>query len=426
MMGVVMRGCVWYVSKYVVPPGKGSAGGRGYLLMKELAHLGNRVVIITSDSNQLAQVPALDRPYVHQAVDGMEIWWVRTLKYRVAKSTRRILSWLNFEWRLFRMPKKDLPVPDVVVISSLSLLTILNGFLLRRRYGCRLVFEIRDIWPLTLTEEGGFKPSNPFIKFLALIEWLGYRYADVVVGTMPNLGEHVKNVLGYARPVVCIPMGFDKQTELEVLPLPEDFARDYIPQGKFVVAHVGSMGIANALNTFLECASQLSDRTDIHFLLVGGGDLREEYQKRYGHLSNISFGAKVRKEMVQSVLQKCDLLYFSTHLSKVWRYGQSLNKVIDYMLSGKPILASYTGFPSMINEADCGRFVPSGDVKALKEEIVRLAAMNPEARSRMGQRGRQWILTHRSYQVLAGNYQTILFPLLSQSSNSIREDAGGP
>lgn len=406
-----MGGCVWYVSKYVSPPGRGSAGGRGYLLMKELVRLGEHVVIITSDSNHLlAQAPALDQPYMYQSMDGMDLWWIRTIKYGMVKSARRILSWLDFEWRLFRMPKKRLPRPDVVVVSSLSLLTILNGFLLRRRYGCRLVFEIRDIWPLTLTEEGGYKPYNPFIKFLALIERLGYRYTDALVGTMPNLSEHVTNVLGYERRVTCVPMGIEEEADAKVLPLPESYVRDYIPQGKFIVAHVGSMGIANALDTFLECAAQLSDRSDIHFLLVGDGDLREAYQEQYGDLPNISFGTKVHKEMVPSVLRKSDLLYFSAHMSEVWRYGQSLNKIIDYMFSGKPIVASYTGFPSMINEADCGRFVPSGDIESLRQEIIRFAEMKAEERTTMGKRGRDWILSYRSYQVLAKDYHKILYP----------------
>lgn len=404
-----MGRCVWYLSKYVTPPGMGSAGGRGYLLMRELARTGDRVVILTSDSNQLAQAPRLEQPYVLHSVDGMDLWWIRTCKYQVAKSFRRVLSWLDFEWRLFRMPKKELPAPDVVIVSSLSLLTILNGFLLRRHYGCRLVFEVRDIWPLTLVEEGGFKPYNPLIKVLAFVERQGYRHADVIVGVMPNLGEHVAKVLGYERSVACVPMGCDEQEIAKVLPLPDGYARDYIPEAKFIVAYVGSVGITNALDAFLECASRLSGHPGIHFLLVGDGDLRAQYMNRYGHLPNVSFGAKVHKEMVPSVLEHCHLLYFSTHVSEVWRYGQSLNKVIDYMLSGRPIVASYSGFPSMINEADCGCFVPAGDVEALKAAILRFFAMDPGLREATGRRGRHWILKHRSYAALARLYRTILF-----------------
>jgi glycosyltransferase involved in cell wall biosynthesis len=376
--------------------------------MRELARVGHRCVVITSDSNMLAEVPKLQEPYLRQDVDGLEFWWVRTLKYQVAKSPRRILSWLDFEWRLWRMPKTTFPRPDAVIVSSLSLLTILNGFLLRRRYKCRLVFEIRDIWPLTIVEEGGFSARNPLVRLLGLVEKLGYRHADAIVGTMPNLEEHVRDVVGLSQPTFCIPMGVDEATLQAGEPLPDAYVAQYMPLSPFVVAHVGSIGITNALDTFLECAAGMKHRTDIHFLLVGEGDLRARYQSVYGHLPNVTFAPRVPKAMVQSVLAHCDLVYFAVHKSAVWRFGQSLNKVIDYMIAGKPVVASYTGYPSMINEADCGTYVPAGDLEALQSEIARYAAMDPQTREEIGRRGREWILANRRYETLARNYQTVM------------------
>lgn len=403
-----MSTCIWYVSKYVAPPGSGTAGGRGYLLMKELAHMGHKVVIITSDSNQLAAPPPLESDYLFQEVDGIQLCWVRTMKYAVAKSMRRILSWLHFEWRLLWLPMKNLPNPDVVVVSSLSLLTILNGFWWRVRYKCRLVFEIRDIWPLTITEEGGFKLSNPFVWGLGVVERLGYKYADAIVGTMPNLGEHVRNVLGYPRPTHCIPMGMDESMFTAPAALPDSYAEMNFPRDKFIVAHVGSIGITNALDTFLECAESMRANPRIHFLMVGDGDLRATYRTQYAHLTNLTFAPRVPKSMVQSVLSRCDLLYFSVHVSKVWQYGQSLNKVIDYMMAGKPVVASYTGFPSMINEANCGSYVPAGDVAALEHEVERYAHMGEQERREIGMRGKAWLLENRRYKKLAEDYLDIM------------------
>ena len=405
----LLKPCIWYVSKYVAPPAKVSAGGRGYLIMREFARMGYGCVIITSDSNQLAEVPRLDQPYLYQEVDGIQLYWVRTMKYAVAKSLRRILSWLDFEWRLWRLPKGQMPAPDVVIVSSLSLLTVLNGFILRSRYKCRLVLEIRDIWPLTITEEGGFSHWNPLVLGLGFIEKLGYRYADSIVGTMPNLSEHVAVVLGRAKTTHCIPMGVDEASLVAGDELPADYVVRYIPQGKFIVAHAGTIGITNALDTMLECAEAMKEDPRVHFLVVGEGDLRTHYQRKYAHLPNLSFAPRVPKQMVQSVLSHCDLLYFSVHVSEVWKYGQSLNKVIDYMLSGKPVVASYTGYPSMINEAECGGYVPAGDVAALRGELLRYVAMDATQRDAIGQRGREWILANRRYQTLAQNYLRILF-----------------
>ena len=399
--------CIWYVSKYVTLPGRG-VGGRGFMLMSEFVKYGHTSVIIASDANHLAETPRMHAAYQKQELNGVQIYWVRTLKYKRAKSFLRILSWLHFEFRLLLMSKSLMSRPDVVVVSSLSLLTIVNGFFLRLRYKCKLVFEIRDIWPLTLTAEGGYSNANLFVRFLAWIERLGYRYSDIIVGTMPNLVEHVNNVVGPGRPVFCIPMGFNPVELNDVADLPPNYVRDCIPSGKFLVAHVGSIGISNALDVMFACAASMVDDNGVHFLVVGDGDLRSFYIDKYAHLPNISFAPRVSREMVQSLLSLCDLLYFAVHDSEVWSYGQSLNKVLEYMLSGKPIVASYTGFPSMINEAGCGTYVPSGDVEALRSAIQRYAGMDKACLSEIGARGKSWILRHRKYSNLAKEYLGIM------------------
>jgi glycosyltransferase involved in cell wall biosynthesis len=380
------------------------------MIMRELVRSGYDCVIITSDSNALAEVPKFSGRFKCEQIKGVQFCWVRTLKYRIAKSFRRIISWLDFEWQLLRLPKHKFRAPDAVIVSSLSLLTVLNGLILRARYRCRLVFEVRDIWPLTLTEEGGFHSLNPFVLLLGFVEKLGYRYADEVVGTMPNLGEHVAAVLGQQRRVHCIPMGFDPQTEEFADAAPSPRLLELLPAGRFVVAHVGAMGITNALDTFLACAESMKENSHVHFLTVGDGDLLAAYEKRYGNLPNLTIAPKVSKSDVPSVLAACDLLYFSVFPSKIWRYGQSLNKLVDYMLAGKPIVASYSGFRSMINEAGCGTYVPAGDERALKQEILRYAEMPRTERIACGQRGRAWILENRSYPELARQYLSIIFP----------------
>ena len=403
-------GCVWYVSKYVAPPTEAGAGARGYEIMRELAGMGHECLVVTSDSNHLADVPTFEGSHLLEQRDGLQVCWLRTLKAAKAKSLARMLSWLHFEWALLRMPRRRLPRPDVIVVSSLSLLTVVSGLVLRRRHHARLVVEIRDIWPLTLVEEGGYSPRNPLIRLLGRIERLGYRHADAVVGTMPNLGEHVERVLGRPAPTYCVPMGYAPRLESAERPHAATTATASIPEGAFVVGYAGTVGITNALEPLFLAAEALSADADVHFLVLGDGGLLAEYQRRFAHLPNLSFVAKVPKQDVAAVLDRCDVLYLSTFRSEVWRYGQSLNKLIDYMLAGKPVLASYSGFPSMIDEAGCGSFVPAEDVPALVGEVRRYAAMSAEERRDVGRRGRSWILEHRSFRSLAESYEPILFP----------------
>jgi len=405
-----MSPCIWYVSKYVITPAAREPVSRGYGLMREFVRLGCRAVIVTSDSMGKFDAPVARHQFVLEEHEGITLCRIRTLKYADSKSIRRILSWLDFECRLFLLPKHTLPEPDVIVVSSLSLLTVLNGLRLRRRYKCRLVFEVRDIWPLTIVEEGGFSPINPLVLALGVVEKLGYRRADAIVGTMPNLGAHVEKVTGRSLPTACIPMGVDVETIRTSETLPPDYVATYIPANKFLVAYAGSIGVSNAMDVFFECVESMQQDSGVHFVVLGDGELRQSYLDKYGKLPNLTFAPRVPKSHVHDFLTRCDLLYLSVHKSAVWDYGLSLNKLIDYMLAAKPIVASYSGYPSMIDEAECGTFVPAMDVVALRDEIRRFVGMTIEDREAMGQRGRAWLLMNRDYRVLAEDYLAILLP----------------
>lgn len=411
-----MSASIWYISKYISLPSAGRWGTRGFMLMREMVRTGYAGLMITSDANHLTNVPDLSDAHLMETVDGVDICWVRTRKFTGAKSLGRILSWIDFEWKLWRLPKRQFSPPDVVIVSSLSLLTILNGLWLKRRYGCRLVFEVRDIWPLTIIEEGGFSARNPFVIGLGLIERMGYRRADAIVGTMPNLKQHVDEQVSCHAPVHTIPFGFDPDALRQASPLPREWVDRYIPKDKFIVCHAGTIGITNALDVLFDCARAMRDQVDVHFLIVGEGDLKGRYETMCADLPNVTFTGPVPKPMVQSVLAQADLLYFSVLVSKVWRYGMSLNKVIDYMISGKPILGSYTGYRTMVQEAKAGTVVPAGDVSALRIEILRYKAMTPASRAEIGERGREWLLRHRSYEQLAADYLKLALPN--------RDDAG--
>lgn len=380
--------------------------------MQELASSGNPAVVFTSDSNHFLDTPELSEPYEVETIEGVQLCRIRTMKYQSVRSLRRIMSWLHFELGILRAPLKRFPRPQVIVVSSLSILSLVSGILLSKRYKARLVFEVRDIWPLTLTEEGGFSSRNPLIMLIGMIEKIGYRKADAIVGTMPNLEAHVREVSTSTKPVYCVPMGYDARMLQDPGELPTQYQEASIPKGKFLLGYAGSIGTTNALETLFECAVHLQEDTSIHFVIVGDGDLREDYIRRYGALPNVTFVERIPRDSVQAVLAQFDALYLSAFPSKVWKYGQSLNKLIDYMLAGKPVIASYSGYPSMLNEANSGVFVPAGDAEALKHEIQRMAALSPTEREDMGARGREWFLKNRSYPALARDYARILFPKL--------------
>ena len=78
------------------------------------------------------------------------------------------------------------------------------------------------------------------------------------------------------------------------------------------------------------------------------------------------------------------------------------------MLAGRPIIASYSGYKSMINEANCGKFVEVDNKKNLKKAILEYSNLTKQERVSIGEKGRQWLYQNRTYEKLAENYLEII------------------
>lgn len=399
---------IWCISKYASPPKYSKWPARLFFLSKEFIKQGHDVTLFTSDATHLGSFPKTRKKYNFEIIDGIPVYWFKTRKYQKTASFSRVLSWLDFEWLLFRFKRKLVNKPDVVIISSLSIFSILYGFFLKRKYDAFLVFEIRDIWPLTMTEEGGFSKYHPLVILIGMIEKFGYKVADLVVGTMPRLDLHVKNRLGYSRPFHCSPLGFNANDYSENFLEEESKFEHLFPQNKMIIGYAGSIGITNALEPFISAIKMLDTNPYIHFMIVGSGDLKESFEHDLFGCKNVTFLPRIEQNDVKYFLSRCDVLYLSTKYSKVWDYGQSMNKVVEYMLARKPIIASYAGFPSMIDEANCGKFIKPAEGEHIEENIkdafLEMFHLGCEERNRLGERGYQWIKQHREYSYLAQLY----------------------
>ncbi|WP_418180406.1 glycosyltransferase family 4 protein [Aliarcobacter lanthieri] len=394
---------ILYISKYSSPDKYSKWPARLYLLCKEFVNLGYKPTLITSDSNHFGNFPYTDKIYNFELIENINVCWLKTKKYTKTASIARVLSWFDFEIKLFKLDLKKIDKPDVVIVSSLSIFTIIYGYYLKKKFNSFLVFEIRDIWPLTMTEEGGFSKWHPLVLLIGFIEKFGYKKADLVVGTMPRLDLHVKKIIGYEKPFHCSPLGFNPDNYKEEVEYINPFD-NLFPKDKIIVGYAGSMGITNALETFIEAIKLLDENKNIHFMLVGSGDLRVKFENKLKDCQNVTFLERIAQNEVKYFLQKCDILYLSTKNSKVWEYGQSMNKVVEYMLASKPIIASYSGYPSMIDEANCGYFENTTNSNDLKEKILSIANLDKIERNKLGENGKKWIYENRQYSKLAKEY----------------------
>ena len=162
---------------------------------------------------------------------------------------------------------------------------------------------------------------------------------------------------------------------------------------------------------------KMAKEKDIYFVLVGDGDLKDNIVERLSKFNNVKVGPKINQNEVPYFLSKCDLLYLSTHDSKIWNFGQSLNKLIDYMMSGKPVVASYSGYQSMLNEANSGLFIPTNNVDLIVNAIKYFKNMDQKERTLYGIRGKTWVKENYTYNNIAQKYYDKIMELFNSEVN---------
>lgn len=398
---------ILYISKYTILPEFGSPT-RQYFLSKALAEMeGNEVMLIGSRST-LGNVPDIHGLYEKRTEDRLQMVTLNGPKINLGFNMRRLRSWWTFEKNIYRFRQRIQDFkPDRIIVSSLSILTFLSGVWLKKWLKRPLIIEIRDIYPLTLLEVGGYKKNHPAVVLLSWVEKYGYRNADLIISTLPNASEHIASRIRKPFKFRWIPMGVDTsyfdsgKTNMAV--------PDINPDKKFIVGYAGTLGKANALDELFEAAADLKDsHPGIEFVFIGDGPLKADYQLKYGSLPNVRFLDSVRKNELQPYLQQMDLLV-NTWLDKpIYRYGISPNKWMDYMLAGKPMLVAYNGYRCILEEAGCGRFVAAENKDAIRQGILDFAAMPADERKRMGENGRKYLLENLTYKKLAGELYSFI------------------
>ena len=321
----------------------------------------------------------------------------------------RFKNMLAFIYQLYHNLGKLAQIePDVVIASSTYPLDSYPAYKLAKMTGAKFAFELHDLWPLSPMELGGMSKWHPFIMLMQRGEDFWCRHADKVISILPKTEAYLKT-RGLKDGKFCyIPNGIVLADYDNVLPLKPDYLEqlnNLHKQGKFLVGFAGAHGIANALNILLYAANKLKN-TKAYFVLVGQGQEKENLMalaQKLG-LDNVLFLPSIPKKMVPAFLAQMDVLYIGLQNQKLFRFGISPNKLMDYMMAGKPVLHSVTAGNDLVQEAHCGISVPAEDVDAVAEAVKKLMLMNEAELSALGANGKEYVTKHHDYKILAEKF----------------------
>lgn len=409
---------ILYVSQYF-PPEMGAPGARASELSRHWTAAGHEVTVLTGFPNHpTGVVPPeyrnkLRRLVFRERVDGVNVVRTWLLPFPNRKAYERMLNYSSFCVSAAATGLL-LSRPDVVIASSPQLLVALSGWWLAKWKRVPFVFEVRDLWPESLAAVGMSDGNSWLHRSLAKIAGFLYRKCDrVVVVTSAFKDYLIEHWHVPEEKISVIENGVE--TELFAPETRQEDQRKILDaQGKFVVAYIGTIGMAHGLETIIAAATRVRDSNpEINFLILGEGAEKQRIiaLARERGLNNVRFLDQQPRETIPSYIcasHICLVLLKKTDLFKT----VIPTKMLEFMSCGRPVILGVDGEARTILEEARGGLVIEPENSEELANAVRYFANNREIAREMGQSGREYIVRKFSRRGTAEKYISMLEQML--------------
>lgn len=229
-------------------------------------------------------------------------------------------------------------------------------------------------------------------KLAIFIERRVVELADFVVVVSKPLLEEIEEIRKSEKNIIFYP-NCVREDMFEGIE-PADKKQLGFSGDEILVTFVGTFGPWHGAEILAKSVKMvISINPKIKFLFVGDGQRKkdaEEILRKDNMLSHCTFTGIVSPEEVASYLLASDILV-SPHVGNPdgTPFFGSPTKLFEYMLSGKPIIASRIGqIAEILEDGKNSLLVEPGNSKELAEKIIYLAS-HPDAGKRLGENAKK-------------------------------------
>ncbi|MGE0879751.1 MAG: glycosyltransferase family 4 protein [Acidimicrobiia bacterium] len=275
-----------------------------------------------------------------------------------------------------------------------------------------LVFNIQDVFPDVAIEVGAIK-SKPIIAAAQWLERVSYARSAAVTVLSDDLRD---NIVAKLKPrqrhkARVIPNFVDTEF-IEPGPRLNDYRRELGLGDRTVVMYAGNIGFSQSLELMIEAAKAFAARSDVVFLINGGGSARADLEEQAKALDNVVFADLQPKPRLPEVLATGDI--HVVPLRRGLARSSVPSKTYSILAAGRPLVASVdpgTEVARVAETSGAGLAVPPEDPDAFIKALgVLLDA--PERRQSMGIAGRAFVEQWASPAAVAEAYEKLFEELI--------------
>ena len=230
---------------------------------------------------------------------------------------------------------------DIIVATSPQLFTAVAGYFSSIFKRKPWIMEVRDLWPESIKAVGAIEQSKILDILDKLVVFLYKKASSIVVvtdsfkgkiaacGVNPDKIHIVKNGVHLYK---------FQQQEKDV-----ELMKKYQLEGKFVIAYIGTHGMAHKLDFILDCAKKVENK-NIHFLFVGAGAMKTRLvrQAEEMNLDNVTMADAVPKAEVPRYISLSDVALIPLRKKDTFKTVLP-SKIFENAAMLKPILLGVEG-----------------------------------------------------------------------------------
>ena len=365
------------------PPLRSSAAVQLRDLSREFVRQGHTLTV-------MLPAPDLDRPWLLESMDGVQLLRLRALQTKDINYVRRTIGEFLMPYLMRRNLRKS-PLArekwDGVVWYAPSIFHGPFVNTLKMASHCKGYLIIRDIFPEWAVDMGLMGRGLAY-RFFDAVARYQYSVADVIgVQTPGNLAYFDRWEQGSGRTLEVLQNWLAKPAQARCT-IRVDKTR---LAGRKVFVYAGNMGVAQGMDVLLDLADKFKRRGDVGFLFVGRGSdaprLSSEAQSR--GLDNVAFFDEIHPDEIPDLYAQCSVGIVS--LDPRHKSHNIPGKFLTYMQSGLPVLANVNAgndLAQMIRSEQVGQVCESNrvdELHALAEVVLRKIDTDTEISTRCRQ-----------------------------------------
>ena len=334
-------------------------------------------------------------------------------KNPILRALRYVLCWIAQGWKGMRA--KDV---DCIYLASTPPIQGLLGAFIKKFRGIPFVYNLQDIFPDSLFNNGLANKGGMLWKIGRIIENFTYKHADKIIVISEDFK---KNIMAKGVPEEKIVVVYNWVDQNAVVNVEREnnklFDKYNLDRSKFYIEYSGNIGLSQNMDMLLEVMEDLQDNyPDINLVLVGEGAYKAQVEKIVAdkQLKNVVMLPFQPYEDISHVFSLGDV---GLVISKPGTGAASVpSKTWSIMSASRPVLANFdeNELKDILAGNECGIFTKAGDKEAFKQSIITLYE-NRELCKQYGKNGRQFVMDNLTREVGTQKYVDVIKSVVAES-----------